>query len=63
MGYAFHAMGDEGGAIGHPTASLDMFNQLQLAHYAQRAREALDSCQSQSDHGLGSVAKRLTWGC
>ena len=63
MGYAFHAMGDERGAIGHLTASLDMFNQLQLAHYAQRAREALDTCPSQSDHGLGSVAKRLTWGC
>jgi DNA-binding XRE family transcriptional regulator/tetratricopeptide (TPR) repeat protein len=46
MGYAFHAMGDEGAAIDHLTASLGMFNQLQLAHYVQRARKALDACQS-----------------
>ena len=46
MGYAYQAMGDYDAAISHLSESLDIFDQLQLAHYSQRARDALTTCHN-----------------
>lgn len=46
MGYAHQAMGDYEIAIGYLTESLAIFDQLQLGHFAERARETLITCQS-----------------
>ena len=45
-GYAHQAMGDYRAAIGHVMESLGIFDELHLAHYAERARAALIACQS-----------------
>ena len=47
LGYAYQAMGDHQTALGHLAESLDIFGQLQLDHYAARARQALSTCQGQ----------------
>jgi hypothetical protein len=39
-------MGDYQAAIDHLEESLDLFGQLQLSRYAERARETLDACLS-----------------
>jgi tetratricopeptide (TPR) repeat protein len=46
IGNACQAMADHEAAISHLEESLGIFEQLQLDHYAERAREALSSCQS-----------------
>jgi tetratricopeptide (TPR) repeat protein len=46
MGYAYQAMGDYQAAIDHLEESLNIFGQLQLSHFAERARETLDACLS-----------------
>jgi transcriptional regulator with XRE-family HTH domain/tetratricopeptide (TPR) repeat protein len=46
MGYAYQAMDDCRAAISHLRDSLDIFEQLQLAHYTERARNALTACQT-----------------
>jgi tetratricopeptide (TPR) repeat protein len=57
LGYAYQAMGDYQSAIGHLKECLGIFDQLQLRHYAQRARETLRACQgrrpagSDAEHG------------
>lgn len=45
-GYAYQAMGDRRAAISCLKNSLDIFEQLQLAHYTERARSALTACQT-----------------
>jgi tetratricopeptide (TPR) repeat protein len=45
MGYAYQAMGNYQDAIRYLTESLGMFDQLQLGHYAERARQTLIVCQ------------------
>ena len=57
MGYAHQAMGDHLAAIRCLQESLDIFSQLQLAHYARRARDTLDASQvmrSATDTGCGT---------
>jgi tetratricopeptide (TPR) repeat protein/transcriptional regulator with XRE-family HTH domain len=46
MGYAHQAMGDHHAAVRYLKESLGIFDQLQLGHYAGRARETLMACQS-----------------
>jgi tetratricopeptide (TPR) repeat protein len=46
MGYACQAMGDNQAAISYLNQSLGIFEQLQLAHYTERARNALTACQT-----------------
>ena len=41
MGYAYQALGDRQAAIGHLQECLAIFDQLQLGHYAERARETI----------------------
>lgn len=45
LGYACQATGDYQAAIGHLTESLGIFDQLQLPHYAERARDTIRTCQ------------------
>jgi tetratricopeptide (TPR) repeat protein len=44
IGYAYQAMGDYQTAISDLKQSLRIFDQVQLGHFAERAREALDTC-------------------
>jgi tetratricopeptide (TPR) repeat protein/DNA-binding XRE family transcriptional regulator len=46
LGYAYQAIGDYSAAIDHLEESLSIFGQLQLYHFADRARETLDACLS-----------------
>jgi tetratricopeptide (TPR) repeat protein len=46
IGYAYQAMGDYQTAIRHLKQRVRIFDQLQLGHFAERAREALDTCLS-----------------
>lgn len=46
MGYAYQAMGNYRIAISHLQESLGIFEQLRLAHYIERARNALTTCES-----------------
>jgi tetratricopeptide (TPR) repeat protein/DNA-binding XRE family transcriptional regulator len=48
MGDAYLALGDYQNAITHLTESLDIFSQLQLNHYLDRARQALSACRAMS---------------
>ncbi len=43
MGYAYQAVGDYQAAIPHLDESLGIFDKLQLGHFAERARGALDA--------------------
>jgi transcriptional regulator with XRE-family HTH domain/tetratricopeptide (TPR) repeat protein len=45
MGYAYQALGDRQAAVGYLQECLDIFDQLQLGHYTERAREAISLCQ------------------
>ena len=53
MGYAYQALGDHQAAIEHLRSSLDIFEPLQLDHYAARARETLSTCQDSQRAGSG----------
>ena len=56
LGYACQAMGDHQAAIAHLSESLDIFGQLRLDHYAERARQALIDCHdSQPATGTNDV--------
>jgi tetratricopeptide (TPR) repeat protein/transcriptional regulator with XRE-family HTH domain len=59
MGYAYQAMGDYQAADRHLKESLGIFDQLQLGHYAEQAREALRPRQG-LQRNLRSTAKFLT---
>jgi tetratricopeptide (TPR) repeat protein/DNA-binding XRE family transcriptional regulator len=48
MGDAYLAMGDDQNAVTHLTESLDIFSQLELNHYVDRARQSLSTCQAMS---------------
>jgi tetratricopeptide (TPR) repeat protein/DNA-binding XRE family transcriptional regulator len=43
MGHVYQAMGDRQTAARHLTESMTIFSQLQLAYYAERAREAINA--------------------
>jgi len=45
LGYTYQAMGDDQAAARHLQQSLDIFSELRLPHYQDRAREALKACQ------------------
>jgi tetratricopeptide (TPR) repeat protein len=45
LGYAYQAMGDYRQAIASLQESLPIFRELQLSHYAERALQAIASCQ------------------
>jgi tetratricopeptide (TPR) repeat protein/DNA-binding XRE family transcriptional regulator len=47
LGYTYQASGDHQTAVSYLTESRAIFDQLQLDHYSERVRQALDACLDQ----------------
>jgi transcriptional regulator with XRE-family HTH domain/tetratricopeptide (TPR) repeat protein len=49
LGYTYQALEEYKAAAGHLQDSLDIFDRLQLAYFAERAQEALQLCQTSQE--------------
>jgi hypothetical protein len=57
LGYTYQALGDYHAAAGYLRESLEIFGHLELAHFAERAREALQACHGPVSSPTASVSQ------